>query len=768
MTRLVYCCLFLAFILPATTNACGYYLFGEDYRIALLNPYVIGEDYSAFFYSSDILNHTQNAQVGHDRRRNSELWAEELGPGVTWEDVMMLLYGVNLPSRQLAIALSNQDPNHNPAQAAIKRRPDLQEYFNLIKAYETTEVLDWWDESEPAAPDAPDYQRLAQRGYDKAAPGSFLKERYAYQLLLLAYYADDDAAMATYFNRHFKGKTGPLADWARFHFAGQWNEEGRYVVEMANAFRYAPEKNLAAYRRTKGMGAPEQYLPVTKSDTERANLYALAALHRPGKALEMIRRAYTFDPGSPLIELLLVREFNKVEDWLMSHRLTNVGPAVASFQSPRWDENYWKNLDRIRRESFKTDRAYLKELRTFIDGYRSGRPDFAQILRAQAALLDEDYLTALNYARLLEQQPGTIGNQARIVSYLATLQNKQTNKGELDNFVAQNLPRLEALFTEDDNLKPALSRITAQVYAERGDTVSAYLLHNRSLALPSGYEWATEYYSQIDFLDRKISDGMMRRVIALLAGQPLKTPLNALLLASDQPHINAVRDLAGTLALRRNDLALALRYFEQIPNEWYKNNYYFSDYLRESPLSDIVGNPISFTSKTDLMRQMLVLEEMSDKGGDAGAAACLALGKAWYNMGGFGGGWMMLRYGDSNSYSRPSPQPWPASEGHSAVPHNADDFALAYQASRADEYLDCAEASTSDKELMAAIAFHRNALAYRRWLVENERPWYVEPKLGEETSEDVHRKLFYPYVALYQSTDFYRVTAQQCSSLGLY
>ena len=766
MSRLSFigCLLFLC--LPAATKACGYYLLGEEYRIALLNPYIAGEDYSAFFYSSEVLNHYQNAQVGHDRQRNADLWAKELGPGVNGEDVLMYLYGVGLPGGSYGDSRFKPGTNTNPAQAAIERRPDLQEYYKLIKSYEVVGIPDWWDEPEPD-PNAPDYQRLFQRGYDRAAPGSFLKERYAYQLLLLAYYADDDAAMAVYFNRHFKGKTGPLADWARFHFAGQWNEEGRYVVEMANAFRYAPEKSLAAYRRTRKMGAPEQYLAAAKSAAERSNLYALAAVHRPGKALELIRRAYAFDPGNQLIELLLVREFNKTEDWLMSHRLTSVGPAIASFNRPRWDENYTKNLERIRRESLKTDRTYLKELRTFIDGYQGVRTDFAQVLRAQAALLDEDYPTALNYARPLENKPGAIGNQARIVSYLAILQNKRTNKGELDNFVTQNLPGLEALFTEDDNLKPALSRITAQVYAERGDTVSAYLLHNRSLALPFGYEWSTDYYGRIDFLDRKISDGMMRRVIALLMGQGLKTPLNAMLLASDQPHVNAVRDVAGTLALRRNDLALALRYFEQIPNEWYKDNYSFSNYLRESPLSDIVGNPISFTSKADLMRQMLVLEEMSDRGGDAGAAACLALGKAWYNMGGFGGGWMMLRYGDTNNLPD-GPQAWPASEQHAAVPHNADDFALAYQASRADEYLDCAESSTSDKELLAAVAFHRNALAYRRWLSANQRPWYAAPKEGEETSEGIHRQLFSPYVAKVRNTDFDRVATRQCSSLGLY
>jgi len=462
MFRSLFFVCFLLLVFPATTTACGYYLLGEEYRIALLNPYIIGEDYSAFFFTSELINHNQNAQTGHDRQRNVELWAKELGPGVSGNDVMKLLYGLNLPGGEVADVLSGAINKPNPAQVALEKRPDLLEYYNLIKAYETIGVPAWWDEPEPK-PDAPDYQWHAQRGYDKATPGSFLKERYAYQLLLLAYYADDDAAMAVYFNRHFKGKTGPLADWARFHFAGQWNEEGRYVVEMANAFRYAPEKNLAAYRRTNDMGAPETYLPATKSDVERSNLYVLAAVHQPGKVLEMIRKAYAYDPTNPLIELILVREFNKIEDWLMSHRLTNVGPAIPSFTRPNWDDNYAVNLERIRKESLRTDRAYLKEFRAFMDAtYSNTIPSVPKsLLYAHVCLLDEDFSAAIRIVQPMTVFDNITGTMAMTVHYLATIQDKQIGKAELDKYVAKSLPYLETLLLKDDNLKPAISRITA-------------------------------------------------------------------------------------------------------------------------------------------------------------------------------------------------------------------------------------------------------------------------------------------------------------------
>jgi len=167
-----------------------------------------------------------------------------------------------------------------------------------------------------------------------------LKDRYAYQLLLLAFYDDDAEAMETYFMRHFKGKQGALADWARFHFAGQWNAEGRYTVEMANALRAAPEKAIAAYLRTPKRINPEDYATVLSNNAERSNLYALAALKQKGQALENLQKAYQFDASNPLVELLIVREINKLEDWLMSNPLTGLGPAISPHKQPDWNTDW--------------------------------------------------------------------------------------------------------------------------------------------------------------------------------------------------------------------------------------------------------------------------------------------------------------------------------------------------------------------------------------------------------------------------------------------
>ncbi len=63
----------LALLLPLPfANACGVYYYGEEYRVALLNPYLIGEEWSAFFYSAELVNQDMQFKSGNDRSQKGE------------------------------------------------------------------------------------------------------------------------------------------------------------------------------------------------------------------------------------------------------------------------------------------------------------------------------------------------------------------------------------------------------------------------------------------------------------------------------------------------------------------------------------------------------------------------------------------------------------------------------------------------------------------------------------------------------------------------
>ncbi|MFT5998931.1 MAG: hypothetical protein ACI81P_001387 [Neolewinella sp.] len=785
---LLSCCFF--FLLSGTyLQACGYYILGEQYRIALLDPYLAGSEYSAFFYSTERLNHDNNAKAGRDRIRNAGAWAAELGKEVSADEVMQILYGTTLDDWLLAKdgGATKLGWGNNRAWQAISQRPELLEYALWAKGYEQPDIVrHYWGEPKEEVIPGPytsDFKARAQAGYAQAKKKSFLAERYAYQLLLIAYYEGDDEAMGEYFKRHFKGKAGALADWARFHFAGQWNEEGRYVVEMANAFRMVPEKALAVYNRTDRIIDPAMYLSATRNDAERSNLYALAALKRKGKALDLLHKAYMLDPTNPVLDLLVVREFNKVEDWLMTYQLTHQGPALPSgwpgYESDY--DTYEAKKAAMRKANYGKDRAYLKKLRTFIHGYRSvtGLRNFAEVLQAQAALLDEDYAMALRLTvPFANTPPSPLDTQVKVIRMLALLQSGRLDQPEVKNELADYLLALEEelgpanendAYSGEGNLRAGLNRAAAQAFAAARDTVSAYFLHNRSLSLPLADNWSSEYYDRIRFLDRPISAQVMQEIINIVQTQDKSTPWMALLQSSELPEVYALHDLAGTLALRRNDLGLALHHFAEVSNQWYRNNYEFNHHLTASPLNDMwLGNPrsIPFTSKSVVVRQLMQLEKVSKTGGEAGAAACLALGKAWYNMSHLGEAWMMLTYG-KYMYEPSEAIPWPGGRSHPAVPHSAADFQLTHQASRALEFFDCAAVASGDPEVLAAVDLNKRIIALNTRV--NQGEWdYLSYKNWEERMADYDRdyqELMTPFVSAYRNTDLYRDAIMQCSSL---
>lgn len=779
--------LIFLFLLSSSAYACGYLLLGEEYRIALLNPYLIGEEYSTFFYSSERFKHWKTEKSGRDRLLNTDLWAQELGGSITGAEVGEILYNTDLDDWLRAVDNPTSGPFvGNSAWEAISKRPALLEYALYAKGYEKeSEIKDYWArEDEDEANKSPyrlNFRERAEAGYAAAKRGSFLKERYGYQLLLLAYYREDSEAMEQYFNAHFKNQSGPLADWARFHFAGEWNEAGRYVVEMANAFRRVPEKAFAALQRTKvnynQPYRPEDYLGAAKTDAERSNLYALAAVQRSGYALEYLKKAYELDPTNPIIELLLVREMNKLEDWLMTYELTYLNPTTSSIRpegrSNPWEydsyEEWEKVADQIRKENYQRDQKHLKKLRNFLNQYAPANQQFAAILRAQAALLGEDFSEALAY---VEQYPATddaFGQQIATIRYLATVQLPGIAPAERSQAIAAALPLLEAPFGEYDNRRGVPARLASQVYAEVGDTVTAYLLYNRSLPLPAGSGWASEYYQQLDYLDRTISEETMQRIIGLLEGGQPENKAQRMLVATGEdylPNVITLHDLAGTLALRRNDLPTALAHFAKIPPSA-KGNHGRDD-RKFSPLSDVVGKQIRLTSKADVVRQMLAMEAMTGTGGDAAAAACLTLATAWYNMSDLGSSWWMLRYGYSTVKPRQA-LPWPHSGQHRATPHTKFDYDLMYLASRADEYLDCAEANVADEELSTRIAFLRVALKKGRLNFEFQanNNWGAEEEDVRRLQENTDA-IMQPFVDRYRNSDYFQEIKGSCLVVGAY
>ena len=82
--------------LIAKADACGFYILGDEYRVALFDPYLVGQEYELFFYSADKFHPGATAEIGRDRLRNGQEWARELGNGVSAKNALDLIYKTSL------------------------------------------------------------------------------------------------------------------------------------------------------------------------------------------------------------------------------------------------------------------------------------------------------------------------------------------------------------------------------------------------------------------------------------------------------------------------------------------------------------------------------------------------------------------------------------------------------------------------------------------------------------------------------------------------
>jgi hypothetical protein len=190
------------------------------------------------------------------------------------------------------------------------------------------------------------------------------------------------------------------------------------------------------------------------------------------------------------------------------------------------------------------------------------------------------------------------------------------------------------------------------------------------------YQWlneytGTEYYYAIRFLDRHANVEVMDELIAMVKN-PGSAPLVQWLMQqgqyiqqlneseskyywkaySNQPGVNQLLELRGTLALRAGNTAEALKSWQQVPADFWDSAHEFKLWLDRDLFVDVdhwpwEGVPDGNYNKTKVAEKLLALESAyANAKGREKAELAWQLGNAWYNMSYYGHSWMMLSYGN--------------------------------------------------------------------------------------------------------------------------
>ena len=215
----------------------------------------------------------------------------------------------------------------------------------------------------------------------KRAKHPQLRARLAFQLVRLAHYAHDperpDLPVRPIYEKHLAPMRGSswLEPTAAFYLANMLPQPQRDLA-FADCFDRAVDKQFRMVRLFDNHGM-ESYRLWASSDKQRATLLVMRDLQHPGRALEDLERIAGFDPGNEHLPLLLTREVNKLEDWLLTRDLTDYGAAIDQWKEP--EEGVAPE------DVLKADLAYLREVQHFI---RRIAPQTKETQRPLLTLLD--------------------------------------------------------------------------------------------------------------------------------------------------------------------------------------------------------------------------------------------------------------------------------------------------------------------------------------------------------------------------------------------
>ncbi|MFN6116387.1 MAG: hypothetical protein ACK46C_10965, partial [Flavobacteriales bacterium] len=215
----------------------------------------------------------------------------------------------------------------------------------------------------------------------KAARHQMLQARLAFQLVRLAHPGYDperpDLNARTIYEKHLAPLRGTswMEPAAAFYLAAMLPNPARDLA-FAEIFDRAIDKQFRMVQLF-ASGAAESYLPLAKDDQHRATLLVMRDLQHPGRALEDLERIASWDPGNRHLPLLLTREVNKLEDWLITPAVTEYDAAIRM----------WGELEEgvTREEVLRADLDYLHQVQGFI---RRIAPQAAADQRPLLNLLD--------------------------------------------------------------------------------------------------------------------------------------------------------------------------------------------------------------------------------------------------------------------------------------------------------------------------------------------------------------------------------------------
>jgi hypothetical protein len=648
-------------------RACGFYVYPGEYRFWLLQPDLTNErDLTPFYFAASYV-YKGNQYAGREvyDEQNIDEWYEAIHRCALRKDIDQLLYSTT-PEQFFAQQARLSKENSFLRYLLQPANKDFYKYFSLSKKIEEiASNPDPWDEAAfPISSINSTIDSLQQ--LRRRTKNAFITLRCAYQSLRLYNYNGQGELVERYYDAWIAPvktkswvKPAALYQVAISHNGPKKN----YLLSKVFDLGYNRSECLVRFFSASTL----ETLKLARNQHERNVLKAMRVFNYPGRSLPLIREIYSSEPGYQELPFLLLREINKVEDWLLTNKVT-------AFPTPAvYGEHFWEDYNYIDHaaQNYRNDKTYAKELSEFVHQMISdGRHPQKALLYLYAAytdLLNGDNMSSalhLQQASLRPDLPRNVKTQIGIHRFLLDIENGFTPDAERHFMKIILMPDKELGLDDGRLMKNQLVLYTARKLIASGDRIRGLLLlskTNRALGeLPiSGYR--TVYQEIEEKATERDVIGMLR-----IFDKKNKTPFENFV-CEKQIHTpdeyyswyeNSVniewsrtklRDGLASLYLRQYRLRNALNVMKQLPDSFYKHAPY-RDYVAGNPFYLNVYNAHLVTSddkrnlnRVQIVKEMIHLEELAKTDARKAGECYYQLANAWYNMTWYGKNWLMVK-----------------------------------------------------------------------------------------------------------------------------
>lgn len=573
---------FLIFILISVNNvlySCVYYPFGEDTRVSLFNPANFGYgSYSNFYYSANLFSSNGDYTPKEFVLPNNKLWFDYCRGKVGISSIDIAVY-------QLAEANIDEHSQNEMIKYLYQQKDS--DALNYLRFAKNCEYFNSWQEdpwernTHWAKSKRTELMNRAIQLSNKVQ-NKELKKRYTFLAIRLAWYNNHFDKIQSLFASVFEKTTNKdiLYYWSLYFKSFTESNSARANFDLAQVFANAVDKRFVCHYHYNSKVSLEQTLQFAQTNSERANVYLLYGIEKPDKALLYLQKMYALNPNSDGLSFLLLREINKIEDYVFTPYYTLFQPSVSDdYRGDKGDNSTRQTLNRAER-----DRLYAKEVLQFVNSVdlrKVENPFFWQCSKAYLQFITKEYNACLTSVNQLIKSTSnkTFLNQLQIIKALALTASQANGNAiipaEIQSTIIANQKNGQFVFAIGKELEYL------------GNTTDATLLYSRldnSRNENPPVFWKTHknkkhtyvdyFVNYFDYADAVYTPEQTQLLIDdIQKNKNNKDSFSVFKYQIIKEEITRLYDLLGTKYIRQNKLEKALDVFGKIDNRYWIRTY---------------------------------------------------------------------------------------------------------------------------------------------------------------------------------------------------